>query len=72
VRRQIYKAPEQVVQASSGVECFNSLLRPYTSVKKYLSQGFLAWVAIYRDMRPLKRPVVRDRLGLYLPLAPRW
>ena len=34
---------------------FNSLLRPYVSVKKPLPQGFLALIALYHTMRPLKQ-----------------
>jgi len=55
VRQQIYDALDQVVRASSAVECFNSILRPYISVKKHLSQGFLALIALYWNMRPLKQ-----------------
>src|SRR5262245_39025478 len=53
VERQVAEALEQVVRASSAVECFNSTLRPYVSVKKHLSQGFLALIALYHNMRPL-------------------
>jgi hypothetical protein len=35
------------------VECFNSLPLHYVSVKKHLSQGFLALIALYHDTRPL-------------------
>ena len=35
------------------MECFNSSLRPYVSVKKHLSQGFLALIALYHNTRPL-------------------
>jgi hypothetical protein len=45
IRRQIYEALDQVIRASSAVECLNSMLRPYISVKKHLSQGFLALIA---------------------------
>lgn len=38
---------ERVVRASSAVESLNSILRPYGSVKKRLSQGYLALVALY-------------------------
>jgi hypothetical protein len=55
VRRQIYEALDQVIRASSAVECLNSMLRPYISVKKHLSQGFLALIILYWNMRPLKR-----------------
>jgi hypothetical protein len=55
VQRQVNEALDQVVRASSAVECFNSLLRPYVSVKKHLSQGFLALIALYHNMRPLKQ-----------------
>jgi hypothetical protein len=55
VRQQIYDALDQVVRASSAVECFNSMLRPYISVKKHLSRGFLALIALYWNMRPLKQ-----------------
>jgi len=34
VERQVSEALDQVVRASSAVECFNSSLRPYVSVKK--------------------------------------
>ena len=47
-----------MVRASSAVECFNSFLRPYVSVKKHLSQGFLALIALYHNSRPLPQ---RDR-----------
>jgi hypothetical protein len=55
VQRQVYEALDAVVRASSAVECFNSLLRPYISVKKHLSQGFLALIALYHNSRPLKQ-----------------
>lgn len=53
VQRQVYEALDQIVRASSAVECFNSFLRPYVSVKKHLSQGFLALIALYHNSRPL-------------------
>jgi hypothetical protein len=53
VEQQVCAALDQVVRASSAVECFNSLLRPYVSVKKHLSQGFLALIALYHNTRPL-------------------
>jgi hypothetical protein len=46
-------ALDELIRASSAVECFNSQLRPYVSVKKHLSRGFLALVALYWDMHPL-------------------
>jgi hypothetical protein len=53
VQRQVDEVLDQVVRASSAVECFNSLLRPYVAVKKHLSQGFLALIALYHNARPL-------------------
>jgi hypothetical protein len=53
VQRQVYEALDQVIRASSAVECFNSVLRPYVSVKKHLSQGFLALIALYHNTHPL-------------------
>jgi hypothetical protein len=53
VERQVSEALDQVVRASSAVECFNSSLRPYVSVKKHLSQGFLALIALYHNTRQL-------------------
>jgi hypothetical protein len=64
VQRRIYEALDQVVRASSAVECFNSLLRPYISVKKHLSQGFLALIALYHNTRPLKQRGNRTPLEL--------
>jgi len=64
VARQIYEALDQVVRASSAVECFNSLLRPYISVKKHLSQEFLALIALYHNTRPLKQRGNRTPLEL--------
>lgn len=64
VQRQIYEALDQVVRASSAVECFNSLLRPYISVKKHLSQEFLALIALYHNTRPLKQRGNRTPLEL--------
>lgn len=55
VEQQVCAALDQVIRASSAVECFNSLLRPYVSVKKHLSQGFLALIALYHNTRPLKQ-----------------
>lgn len=46
-------ALERVVRASSAVECLNSILRPYTSVKKRLSQSYLGLVALYWNLHPL-------------------
>jgi hypothetical protein len=53
VQKEVYAALDQVVRASSAVECFNSLLRPYISVKKHLSAGFLALIALYWNTHPL-------------------
>src|SRR5207237_954854 len=53
VSDQVFEALEQVVRASSAVECINSILRPYISVKKHLNQGFLALIALYWNMRPI-------------------
>lgn len=53
VSSQLFEALEQVVRASSAVECINSILRPYISVKKHLNQGFLALIALYWNMRPI-------------------
>lgn len=64
VQRRIYEILDQVVRASSAVECFNSLLRPYISVKKHVSQGFLALIALYHNMRPLKQRGNRTPLEL--------
>jgi hypothetical protein len=64
VARQIYEALDQVVRASSAVECFNSLLRPYISIKKHLSQEFLALIALYHNTRPLKQRGNRTPLDL--------
>ena len=47
VQHQVYEALNQVVRASSAAEYFNGLLRPYISVKKHVSQGFLALIALY-------------------------
>jgi hypothetical protein len=47
VIEQVFEAIERVVRASSAVESFNSILRPYASVKKRLSQRYLALVAFY-------------------------
>ena len=55
VQEQVYQALDQVVRASSAVECINSILRPFVSVKKHLSQSFLALIALYWNMRPLKQ-----------------
>jgi hypothetical protein len=51
----VYTALDQIVRASSAVECFHSLLRPYISVKKHLSPAFLALIAHYHNLRPLKQ-----------------
>lgn len=64
VEQQVCAALEQVIRASSAVECFNSLLRPYVSVKKHLSQGFLALIALYHNTRPLKQRGNRTPLQL--------
>lgn len=55
VQQEVYLALEQIVRASSAVECFNSLLRPYISVKKQLAPEFLALIALYHNTRPLKQ-----------------
>ena len=55
VGEQVCAALDKVVRASSAVECINSIIRPYLSVKKQLSQRYLALVALYWDMRPLKQ-----------------
>ncbi|HKQ78912.1 MAG TPA: hypothetical protein VJ810_34755 [Blastocatellia bacterium] len=64
VQRQVYEVLDQVVRASSAVECFNSLLRPYVAVKKHLSQGFLALIALYHNTRPLSQRGNRSPLEL--------
>jgi hypothetical protein len=40
VERQVSGALDQVVRASSAVECFNSMLRPYVSVKNISRRAF--------------------------------
>src|SRR5206468_11598828 len=55
VCREVYEALDEVVRASSAVECLNSILRPYIAVKKQLSRGFLALIALYWNMHPLKQ-----------------
>jgi len=55
VSREVYQALDEVVRASSAVECLNSILRPYIAVKKQLSRGFLALIALYWNMHPLKQ-----------------
>ncbi len=55
VQDQVAHALASVIRASSAVECFNSLLRPYVSVKKHLPQGFLALLALYWNTRPLRQ-----------------
>ena len=62
--REVDEALDQVVRASSAVQCFNSLLRPYMSVKKHLSQGFLALIALYHNTRPLRQRGNRTPLKL--------
>lgn len=47
VIEQVFEAIERVVRASSAVESFNSILRPYASVKKRLNQRYLALIAFY-------------------------
>jgi hypothetical protein len=64
VQLKVYEALDQVVRASSAVECFNSLLRPYVAVKKHLSQGFLALIALYHNFRPLPQRGNRSPLEL--------
>ena len=51
--KAVFEALDAVVRASSAVECLNSILRPYVSVKKRMSQRFLALIALYWDMHPL-------------------
>lgn len=53
VTKQVFTILDQVLRASSAVECINSILRPYISIKKRLNQGFLALIALYWNMRPL-------------------
>jgi hypothetical protein len=53
IDRGVCAALDEVVRASSAVECFNSIIRPYVSVKKHLSRGFLALIALYWNMHPL-------------------
>lgn len=53
IDRRVCAALDEVVRASSAVECFNSIIRPYISVKKHLSRGFLALIALYWNMHPL-------------------
>ena len=64
VQLKVYEALDQVVRASSAVECFNSLLRPYIAVKKHLSQGFLALIALYHNAHPLPQRGNRSPLEL--------
>jgi hypothetical protein len=40
------------------------MLRPYISVKKHLNQGFLALIALYWNMRPLKQLGGQTRVQL--------
>lgn len=55
VQEQVFAALDQVVRASSAVECLNSIIRPYVSVKKHLNQRFLALIALYWNMHPLSQ-----------------
>jgi hypothetical protein len=69
VGEQVFGALEQILRASSAVECINSMLRPYLSVKKHLSQGFLALIALYWNMHPLpqrggKTPFEESKVNL--------
>jgi hypothetical protein len=69
VGQQVFAALEQVLRASSAVECINAMLRPYLSVKKHLSQGFLALIALYWNMHPLpqrggKTPFEESKVNL--------
>lgn len=50
---QAFEVLDAVVRASSAVECINSILRPFISVKKRLNQRFLALVAFYWNMHPI-------------------
>lgn len=50
---EVFAALEAVVRASSAVECLNSVVRPYTSVKKRLNQRYLALVAFYWNCHPI-------------------
>jgi hypothetical protein len=54
IGERVVASLNQVVRASSAAECINSILRPYFSVKKHISQQYLALIALYWDMRPLK------------------
>ena len=69
VGEQVFAALEQILKASSAVECINGMLRPYLSVKKHLSQGFLALIALYWNMLPLpqrggKTPFEESKVNL--------
>ena len=52
LKEVVYREPDQIIQASSMVECINSLLRPYlNNSKNQLTQAFLNTFMFYHNHR---------------------
>jgi len=53
----------KIVRASSIVECINSLIRPYLSLKRAVYGNFLPLVQFYLNTRRYRRSRCKERVG---------
>jgi hypothetical protein len=63
IREKWNKMLKQIVRASSIVECINSLIRPYLSLKKTVLGNFLNLMQFYFNTRKYKRSRCEERIG---------
>jgi len=63
VRKKFDKLMSKIVRASSIVECVNSLIRPYLSLKKAVPGKFLALLQFYFNTRSYRRSRRAERIG---------
>jgi hypothetical protein len=58
----VLQAWEEAVRASSAVENWHSILRPYLAVHRQLSMGMLALVAVWHNHRLMPRGCIGARV----------
>lgn len=67
LRSQVFKTLDQIVQASSLVETFNSILKPFiNSARGQVSQELLNLVKFYHNHRVFKRGKRKDKAPIEL------
>jgi len=63
VRNKFNDFTYKIVRASSIVECINSLIRPYLSLKRAVYGNFLPLVQFYLNTRRYRRSRCKERVG---------